>query len=132
MPEVVKPAVTQKKEQTFKPLPKKAPAEPQLALTERRSRSRASWPATHADARAAEDMIKERGGKCTGAVSGRTNYVVCGELLEDDTCGRGSSSGAAEDKKTTLIRGARAFKQFLQDADAKFKDKAPPARPYQL
>ena len=40
----------------------------------------------------------------------------------------GSKFRAAEDKKTTLIRGARAFKQFLQDADAKFKDKAPPVK----
>ena len=55
--------------------------------------------------------------------------MVCGELLEDGRpVEEGSKFRAAEDKKTTLIRGARAFKQFLQDADAKFKDKAPPVK----
>ena len=129
VPEVVKPAVEKKKDQTFKPLPKKAPAEPQLALTGTTFVFTGVLAGDDVTRELAEDMIKERGGKCTGAVSGRTNYVVCGELLEDGRpVEEGSKFRAAEDKKTTLIRGARAFKQFLQDADAKFKDKAPPVK----
>ena len=69
VPEVVKPAVQQKKEQTFKPLPKKAPA------------SRTSLDGTtfvftgvlagdDVTRELAEDMIKERGGKCTGQFLG--------------------------------------------------------------
>ena len=82
VPEVVKPAVQQKKEQTFKPLPKKAPAEPQLALTGTTFVFTGVLAGDDVTRELAEDMIKERGGKCTGAVSGRTNYVVCGELLD--------------------------------------------------
>lgn len=30
-----------------------------------------------------EKIIKENGGKVTGSVSGKTNYLIIGEVLED-------------------------------------------------
>ena len=29
------------------------------------------------------DLIKNKGGKCTGSVSGKTNYLIAGAKLED-------------------------------------------------
>ena len=133
VPEVVKPAVTQKKEQTFKPLPKKAPAEPQLALTGTTFVFTGVLAGDDVTRELAEDMIKERGGKCTGAVSGRTNYVVCGELLEDGRpVEEGRSSERPKIRKLLSSEEQGPSSSSCRTPTRSSRTRRLPSRPYQL
>jgi len=132
VPEAPKKAAVTKKENTFKPLVKKAPPAPQLALTGVTFVFTGVLAGDDLTRELAEDMIKERGGKATSAVSGRTTYLVCGELLEDGRpVEEGSKFRSATERAPngpSILRGARAFKDFIGDADASFKTKAPPKK----
>lgn len=70
----------------------------------------------------ATEMVKVCGGRVTTAVSNKTDYLVCGPVLED---GRDYKQGTkyknALEKGTLIVVGERAFYGLLQQYDNKAK-----------
>lgn len=57
-----------------------------------------------------QEYILTNGGRCTSAVSGKTNYLVAGDLLEDNRPFKsGSKYRAAKEKGTPIILGLSEF-----------------------
>lgn len=78
----------------------------------------------------AQEIVKTLGGRVTTAVSGKTDYLVAGEILEDNrpyTEGSKYRKAAEQPDKTTVLLGAEAFYELLQKKSDSARNASPPS-----
>ncbi|CAN4084390.1 unnamed protein product [Withania somnifera] len=75
----------------------------------------------------AEDLIKRHGGRVTGSVSKKTNYLLCDEDIEGRKSSKAKELGTAfltEDGLFEMIRASKKSKSATQPESKKFVDTA--------